>query len=693
MGKHTIVCTILVLLVSLHHITAVDIDMTETSTVGWHLSGVYETYQHAVAANTAASQSRLEADFVPGQRHVIDGGDAALSDVSLVWTTALEAGANASYVQAWAVVAVTIGPVVVDDDLAITSLVVRGGSSDSGNGGLLRCVACSLSINDAILSGSTGGVFTGGVIDARQGGDISIVDSGIYDGRAAFGGAIFAHGCSVSLERVTFGGNSAGVSGGSIYHDGGEFGAMLSLTDVTFTDSSALAYGSAVTARGTLVMDRITFEDSQERTFLQLASEHAAVHVEDPEDSAQAASCRVGGGYPTKDTINAAIVEDSAFCVFAGDVSQVSCPVGQYAASDGSGPCVSCFPLPTDAIWSTVDVTSPCQWHCPSGLTATSTGCFVIGGSGSGPCSVGQYALATCGDAEDVTCVPCPHKPDFSVFVSNDDESCTWECVDPYVLHSSGAGCVIECANGEFYTGSRCETCSPECTAGFYTALDCVGSHDRACVPCSIPENAAFTDSGAECEWACIPPYVSDGAEGCMLECSAGSFLSGDVCTQCSDACEVGYYETSACTATSDRSCIACFLPAFAEAVADSNPCAFACISPYVLDSTNTICVLDCPDNEYFDGTGCVSCGPPCDVGEYDIAHCGDATPRMCLACPSPPAFASHVVSDDCQWECVAGFYGSVAGVKLQRVLCVCDWRGRDICVYAHRRYRLYTVP
>ena len=198
-------------------------------------------------------------------------------------------------------------------------------------------------------------------------------------------------------------------------------------------------------------------------------------------------------------------------------------------------------------------------------------------------------------------------------------------------------GCPLPAA-GYIWTGSSgCETI--QCTDGLFPSADLTTCTNVTAACTSISQCAAGQTCGAngQCT-SCAPGTlcascpastpVWDGVK-CM-SCSGGQYWNGTACKTCASTCAAGTYETTACTAMTNRVCSTCSNPSNTQYV--SVVCNAAANTQF---GNKTMC----PASQYVVGYS---------AGSYNMTG-GAGT------CISPPANASVNATKD-GWECNSGY-------------------------------------
>jgi hypothetical protein len=184
-----------------------------------------------------------------------------------------------------------------------------------------------------------------------------------------------------------------------------------------------------------------------------------------------------------------------------------------------------------------------------------------------------------------------------------------------------GNGLTVTCHDGYADNGATSGTL--QCTtAGTWEAPDGAPMLDCASIdPCSLDEDDC--DALADCA------HTGPATHEC--ECTSGvAFGTGQVCSQCSPACDIGEVLTAPCTSTAD---IACEAVIASEVLPDITG---ATLSYSNEQSYPTTATYTCGDNEMSrtlqpDGTwsaaGEIDCGPPWILGAF-----GESCDTVCAA-------------------------------------------------------------
>ena len=304
-------------------------------------------------------------------------------------------------------------------------------------------------------------------------------------------------------------------------------------------------------------------------------------------------------------------------CTSASDSSCAACPSGSYLGETG---CVACSgacavgSYETAACSATADRTcgtcaaiagctgvactsatdSICT-ACPSGSYLGATGCVAC----SGACAVGSYQTAACSATTDRTCGTC------TAIAGCTGVACT----------SAVDSTCTACPSGDYLAADGCHACSTtSCPAGTYETAGCTATADRTCAACTAISG-------------CTDEVCSTGADATCHACAPGTYLSGNACVACStDACPTGTYETTACSATADRTC-GC------TAIAN-------CTAEVCSTATDQTCTT-CGSGHYIAGGACAACSA-CRPGEIEEAACGGSSDTTCAALD---CYALHVAN------------------------------------------------
>jgi MYXO-CTERM domain-containing protein len=195
--------------------------------------------------------------------------------------------------------------------------------------------------------------------------------------------------------------------------------------------------------------------------------------------------------------------------------------------------------------------------------------------TGCSTCDAGTYTVSACTAAANTVCANC-------------DASCAG-------CSGAGAAACTSCSSGKYLSGGACKACSA-CGAGFFQSAACTTTTDAVCAPCDA---ACATCSGA-------------GPSAC-LGCVSGKYLSGGACATCA-TCGPGFFQSAACTATTNTVCGACH----ASCTACSGPDISQCGS--------------CPAGFYLSGGACVACSK-CAAGSYEAVACTTNANTLCVQC------------------------------------------------------------
>lgn len=194
----------------------------------------------------------------------------------------------------------------------------------------------------------------------------------------------------------------------------------------------------------------------------------------------------------------------------------------------------------------------------------------------------------------------------------------------------SSAGSCINCGSEEFNPiagGGQCTPCSSACTSDQYESISCTTTTNRECTNCM------------SCGIGQYRSGCGGTSPGSCENCPSGQYNDGSSnsgCIACTPACGSGYYETGACTSTTNRVCSACTSPC-GSGFWESTACTA---------TTNRVCTacLLCPPGSTM--TGCS--GSSAGVCKADPGYSGgdiggfDATNYNSLNCATPGTCGSY---------------------------------------------------
>jgi hypothetical protein len=267
---------------------------------------------------------------------------------------------------------------------------------------------------------------------------------------------------------------------------------------------------------------------------------------------------------------------------------------------------------------------------CANGLTfslgnqSTCTNCEI--------CSAGTYQTTSCISTRNRVCSPCP--PGFA---------CPGGTT---LLDPMGSTACVSGVTFSVGLQSTCTACTT-CLAGTYENVSCTASRNRVCLPC--------------------PPGFACPGGTVITPCILGSTYSlgsQSTCTSCT-VCINGLFETTACSATTNRICSLspCSPGTYSVSVGyttQCNPCpaGYACPGGTVLD--------ECIAGSTFSMGGqgaCTPCLTPCGAGTYELQTCTPYQNRVCDTCLDlvdngmwDGRFAAGYSPYDCPWTCMPGY-------------------------------------
>jgi hypothetical protein len=207
-------------------------------------------------------------------------------------------------------------------------------------------------------------------------------------------------------------------------------------------------------------------------------------------------------------------------------------------------------------------------------------------------------------------------------------------------LSYGGNGLTVTCHDGYADNGATSGTL--QCTtAGTWEAPDGAPMLECASIdPCSLDEDDC--DALADCA------HTGPGTHEC--ECTSGvAFGTGQVCSQCSPACDIGQVQTAPCTSTAD---IACEAVIASEVLPEIDGATLTYSNEQSYPTTATYA---CGDNEMSrtlqpDGTwsaaGELSCGPT-----WILGAAGESCDTVCAAEGLPCTGGDWGVNDQASFE------------------------------------------
>ena len=377
-------------------------------------------------------------------------------------------------------------------------------------------------------------------------------------------------------------------------------------------------------------------------------------------------SCECKPGYEFDGTA-CRLCDAGKFKGVIGNQNCTICSAGQYSNTRGSTECLQCpsnmntLPEFTEECLCDVGYTastdaSQCV-ECPAGKFKSTvsniscTDCLANtwqSSTGKSSCSVCPGNLSTLGAEGSTTVDDCIC--DFGYGVLNTDE-----------CHA--------CIEGQTFSDTQssdsCQSCQVMCGQGQRVRSYCTTASQIQCIPCQAHSNSDYYVGTSEQYCACNAGYelvpISSSEKICQMcpqgkaksidhsildvcqDCLAGhSFADREgqiTCTSCSDECPPNHYITSACTKTSNITCLPCSNCPPGQQV--DIPCENA-------DTRDTTCMpcetgYYCPGYEH-DPQSCPpnSLSPP---GSTSIVHC------VCIA-----GFELIIESYTCK-ECTTNTY------------------------------------
>ena len=261
---------------------------------------------------------------------------------------------------------------------------------------------------------------------------------------------------------------------------------------------------------------------------------------------------------------------------------------------------------------------------------------------------------------------------------------CTSCSIGTFSASAGSSGCT-SCSSGSTYadaTGrSNCLICST-CSSGTYLSSGCTTSANTICTACPTIANCGVistctTAANSQCT-ICSSGYYLINTNSCQScsTCTSGTYYETGACTsstnrQCStciNTCPVGQMLAGNCAGTSNTYCVVC-PTGYYKTTADNSPC-IACIktcgagyalNPLCSASTNSICV-SCPSGSYKTTTDnsliCLTCTSVCSAGYQLNQACTATVNPRCIICPTGfyKASADGSACLACTSVCNAGY-------------------------------------
>jgi hypothetical protein len=203
-------------------------------------------------------------------------------------------------------------------------------------------------------------------------------------------------------------------------------------------------------------------------------------------------------------------------------------------------------------------------------------------------------------------------------------------------------------------TPPSCRSCVNSCPRDQFLTGTCGGTSTTFCQQCT-PCAAGFYESS---------PCTASSDRVCLActedsQCATGTFLKGTcsstsnpVCTACTSSCEPGFHLQGSCGGTVDRTCAAC------ATCTSSQYQVSACQATAPTDNTVCAnCTSSCSANQYLQNTCtlfsnpvCVNCltAAQCNVGTYLQGPCTLTNPTTCAPCHGSCQSCSGPNSDQC---------------------------------------------
>ena len=290
----------------------------------------------------------------------------------------------------------------------------------------------------------------------------------------------------------------------------------------------------------------------------------------------------------TRDTTNDA-KEPPTGQLNSSTVMCTQCPQG-YSWDAVHKKCINC----SSASTTSTTITSVCTMQCKAGYYYNKTtgacdscpaGSYCPGGNNAVQCPAGTYCPAGSSSA-----TPCSAGYSCSTAGLSSQTACGFTVASGYIWSNPRVDCTTrQCSAGYYcpnsttesqcYNGEYCpsgSTTRSDCPAGYY----CSGPSSRT--QCDVGYSCpARSTSQTSCGYSGLPAgfvWSNPRVDCTYRKCSAGYYCpnattetacttAGYYCpagstsatgTACSTTCQIGQYQTTACTATTNRVCTGC---------------------------------------------------------------------------------------------------------------------------------------
>ena len=308
-----------------------------------------------------------------------------------------------------------------------------------------------------------------------------------------------------------------------------------------------------------------------------------------------------------------------------------------------------------DCVGTTDNTCSLCSEQCTSG-TYEAVSCDFqhdrVCATCSGECPEGTFETTPCSGTADRICSPCGGVCPDGLYESS---SCN-------PLGDRACSVCDQCDNEEYETTAcspnqnrECSVCNEVCTLGIFEAQSCTPTSNRQCSDCQSECDSRERNPDGNVEWwesrACS--VSSDRDCTACIQCSPMEFMNKDCsvesdrnCSTCV-VCAFESYASTPCSARADATCTGCSERCF-SGLFESVAC-----TPYT-DRECSDCTAGCGENQYVSAacyelqdTQCSDCGGDCVDGTWMTAACTPEANRVCEACDSCQAEEYTIVPCD----------------------------------------------
>jgi outer membrane protein assembly factor BamB len=178
-------------------------------------------------------------------------------------------------------------------------------------------------------------------------------------------------------------------------------------------------------------------------------------------------------------------------------------------------------------------------------------------------------------------------------------------CSPGYYSNASGLTTCFTCEAMFYQSSYGASSCSSSCSTGSYSDAGA-----SSCTGCAAGTELSYTAGQYGCSTCSIGRYSSAGSTSCST-CTSGYTTSAAGASECSVACDAGWYGVLVNTTALGASCLQCPLHTYSNMQA-STECIACATGLFTSGIGSTVCD-SCEDGKYFDNVTntCVTCDWP----------------------------------------------------------------------------------